>query len=159
MSKERSVKAQNHERGGDFVTVRLGDQLLGIPVQAVHDVLKLLAITKVPLAPGRVAGVMNLRGRIVTAIDLRARLGLPPRPADAKQPMCVVVEQAGQPYALVIDSVGDVISVPVDRFEQNPATLSPHWRQVSAGVYRLEKELLVVADVASLLADDYAAAA
>jgi purine-binding chemotaxis protein CheW len=73
--------------------------------------------------------------------------------------MCVVVEQAGQPYALVIDSVGDVISVPADRFEQNPATLSPHWRQVSAGVYRLETELLVVADVASLLADDIAVAA
>jgi purine-binding chemotaxis protein CheW len=63
----------------DFVTIRLAGQLLGIPVLSVHDVLKPQKITRVPLAPDSVAGVLNLRGRIVTAVDLRSSLGLPRR--------------------------------------------------------------------------------
>jgi purine-binding chemotaxis protein CheW len=143
--------------GGDFVTVRLEGQLIGLPVLGVHDVLRLGAVTQVPGAPAMVAGVMNLRGRIVTAIDLRARLGLPPRSAGAKA-MCVVVEHGGQPYGLVVDAVGDVAPVAPERFEPSPATLGARWRAVAAGVYRLD-ELMVVLDVEALFALDLAQAA
>lgn len=143
--------------GGDFVTVRLGGQLLGIDVQRVHDVLKLGALTRVPRAPSIVAGVMNLRGRIVTAIDARRCLGLPDR-EDGAPAMCLVVEQDGQPYALIVDAVGDVVGVAADQHEASPATLSPVWRGVADGVYRLD-ELMVALDVRRLLAGGLAAAA
>ena len=143
--------------GEDFVTVRLGGQLLGIDVQRVHDVLKLGVLTRVPRAPAIVAGVMNLRGRIVTAIDARRCLGLPDREEGARA-MCLVVEQDGQPYALIVDSVGDVVTVSGDGHEASPATLSPLWRAVSDGVYRLD-ELMVALDVGRLLAAGMAEAA
>ncbi|MFC3714198.1 chemotaxis protein CheW [Sphingoaurantiacus capsulatus] len=142
---------------GDFVTVRLGGQLLGIPVLLVHDVLRLGVLTRVPRAPAMVAGVMNLRGRIVTAIDVRQSLGLPPRDAAAPS-MGIVVEQDGQPYALVVDAVGDVVSVAADRFEAHPATLSPAWRAVTDGVYRLD-ELMLSLNIGRLLAGGMAKAA
>lgn len=144
--------------GGDYVTVRLDEQLLGFPVLSVHDVLKLGTLTKVPRAPAMVAGVMNLRGRIVTAIDLRDRLGLPPRPAGAK-PMTIVVERDGRPYAFLVDAVGDVVPVPADRYEPHPVTLAATWRAVSDGVYRLDDELMIALDVAALLDPELARAA
>ena len=139
----------------EFVTVTIADQLFGIPVLSVHDVLGEQRITRIPLARGEVAGALNLRGRIVTAIDLRVRLNLPPRPDDDPG-MSVVVEHQGEPYSLLIDSVGEVLSLPADRYERNPATLNPTWRDVSEGVYRLDGELLVVLSVDRLL--DFAAA-
>jgi purine-binding chemotaxis protein CheW len=143
--------------GGDFVTVRLGGQLLGIDVQRVHDVLKLGMLTRVPRAPAIVAGVMNLRGRIVTAIDARRCLDLPDRDSAAPA-MCLVVEQDSQPYALIVDGVGDVVTVTGDCHEASPATLAPAWRAVSSGVYRMD-ELMIVLDVGRLLAGGLAAAA
>lgn len=134
----------------ELVTITIADQLLGIPVLAVHDVLGPQKMTRIPLAPNAVAGVLNLRGRIVTAIDVRRRLGLPPRPDD-NPGMSVVVEHNHEPYSLLIDSVGDVLSVPGNAYEQNPATLDPRWREVSGGIYRLEHELLVVLEVERLL--------
>ncbi|WP_374763402.1 chemotaxis protein CheW [Yunchengibacter salinarum] len=134
----------------DFVTVRLAGQLLGIPVLAVHDVLNPQQITAIPLAPDYVSGVLNLRGRIVTAINLRRRLGLPPLEADKKS-MSVVVEHNEEPYSLQIDSVGEVLSLDDEVFEKNPVTLDPTWREISRGIYRLEKELLAVVDVEKLL--------
>ena len=143
--------------GGDFVTVRLGGQLLGIDVQRVHDVLKLGQLTRVPRAPAVVAGVMNLRGRIVTAIDARRCLDLPDRDVGAPA-MCLVVEQDGQPYALIVDGVGDVVTVAGDRYEASPTTLAPAWRAVSDGVYRMD-ELMIVLNVGRLLVAGLAAAA
>jgi purine-binding chemotaxis protein CheW len=135
----------------DFVTIRLAGQLLGIPVLLVHDVLKPLNITRVPLSPKWVAGVLNLRGKIVTAIDLRNRLGLPPRATDGGPGMSVVVEHKGEPYSLLIDSVGEVLSLDETSFERNPVTLDQTWRDVSDGIYRLKDELMVVLDVKRLL--------
>lgn len=134
----------------DFVTVELSGQLLGIPVLAVHDVLKEQKLTKIPLAPVWVDGVLNLRGRIVTAIDLRSRLGLPKRGPDEKS-MSVVVEHSGEPYSLQIDKVGEVLSLDDQIFEKSPVTLDPIWRDVSKGIYRLEDELLAILDVDKLL--------
>ncbi|MCJ9429571.1 chemotaxis protein CheW [Kordiimonas marina] len=135
----------------DYVTVRLAGQTLGIPVLGVHDVLNAQQITRIPLAPEWVSGVLNLRGRIVTAIDLRRRLGFPPL-EEGKVSMSVVVEHNEEPYSLQIDSVGEVLSLDNQLFEKNPVTLDPRWREVSRGIYRLEKELLPILDVDKLLA-------
>lgn len=134
----------------EFVTVVIGGQLFGIPVLAVQDVLGPQKITRVPLAPPEIAGALNLRGRIVTAVDVRRRLNLPPRPAE-DEGMSVVVEHKGEAYSLLIDSVGEVLSVPLAAFERNPATLNSRWREVSGGVFRLEGKLLVVLEVERLL--------
>ena len=135
----------------DFVTVVLEGQTLGIPVLSVHDVLNPQQITRIPLAPAWVSGVLNLRGKIVTAIDLRQRLGLPPLEA-GKQSMSVVVEHKEEPYSLQIDTVGEVLSLDDGDFERNPVTLDQRWREVSRGIYRLENKLLPILDVDRLLA-------
>lgn len=134
----------------EFVTMTIQGQLFGIPVLSVQDVLGPQKITRIPLASSEVAGALNLRGRIVTAIDVRRRLSLPPS-EDGSQSMSVVVDFRGELYSLIIDSVGEVLSLPSDSLERNPATLDPAWREVSLGVYRLEKQLLVILDVARLL--------
>ena len=134
----------------DYVTVMIDDQLFGIPVLQVQDVLSPQAITRIPLAPPEVAGSLNLRGRIVTAIDVRTRLGLPPRDATGRK-MSVVVDMSGELYSLIVDAVGEVLTVPENAFERNLATLDPVWRKVSIGIYRLEARLLVVLDVPRLL--------
>lgn len=134
----------------EFVTVTVGRQLCGIPVLKVQDVLGPQQITRVPLAPPEVSGLLNLRGRIVTAIELRRRLGLPPR-EDGDRGMSVVVEHGGELYSLIVDSVGEVLRLPSADFEANPATLDALWRQFSEGVYRLEQGLLVVLNGESLL--------
>ncbi len=134
----------------EFVTATIGSQLCGIPVLKVQDVLGPQRITPIPLAPVEVAGSLNLRGRIVTAIDLRTRLGLTLH-ADDKNEMSIVVEHHGELYSLMIDTVGEVLKMSASNFERNPATLDPVWRGFSEGVYRLTEGLLVVLDVDTLL--------
>ena len=92
----------------DYVTIHIADQLFGIPVLQVHDVLRGLKLTRIPLAPPEVAGALNLRGRIVTAINVRKRLGLPDLAIDSEG-MSIVVEHHGEPYSLMIDNVGEEI--------------------------------------------------
>ena len=134
-----------------FVTLTVADQLCGVPVLSVRDILGEQAITRIPLAPPEIAGGLNLRGRIVTAVDLRERLHLPPATAGATR-MSVVAEQSGELYALLVDQVSEVMSLKASAFERNPPTLPPSWAQFSSGVYRLENRLLVVLDVGKLLA-------
>ena len=90
----------------DFVTMTIANQLFGIPVLQVQDVLGHQRITRIPLAPPEVAGSLNLRGRIVTAIDVRLRLGLPGRQKD-KPEMSIVVDLRGELYSLIVDAVGE----------------------------------------------------
>lgn len=134
----------------DFVTVTVARQLFGIPVLTVQDILGPQRITRIPLAPPEVAGSLNLRGRIVTAIDVRLRLNLPGRTKE-KPGMSIVVDLRGELYSLMVDSVGEVLSLSNDDFERNPATLDPRWREVSTGIYRLNGQLMVVLDVPRLL--------
>jgi purine-binding chemotaxis protein CheW len=134
-----------------FVTLTVADQLCGIPVLSVRDILAEQTITRIPLAPPEVAGSLNLRGRIVTAIDLRRRLHLAPAPKGMER-KSVVAEQGGELYALLVDQVSEVLSLPVTTFERNPPTLPPSWAAYSAGIYRLRDRLMVVLDVARLLA-------
>ena len=136
-----------------YVTLTVGGQLCGIPVLGVRDILAEQPITRIPLAPPDIAGSLNLRGRIVTAIDLRRRLNLPSREAGQKR-MSVVAEQGAELYALLVDQVSEVMSLDVSLLERNPPTLERNWALFSNGIYRLDGRLLVILDVARLL--DYA---
>lgn len=149
-SQESRAKAVAGGEHGEFVSITVAGQLFGIPVLQVQDVLGPQRITRIPLAPAEVAGSLNLRGRIVTAIDLRTRLRLPALPT-GQTGMSIVVDHGGELYSVVVDSVGEVLNLSADLAERNPATLDPVWRDVSAGIYRLDKTLLVVLDVARVL--------
>lgn len=140
-----------------LISVVLDRQRLGINVTDVHDVIRLSGLSRVPLAPLWVAGVMNLRGRIVTAIDLRHRFGLQAR-AEGSSAMCVVIDHRGEPYGLIIDDVGDIIDVTADQIEPNPVTLDARWQHVSSGVVQLD-ELMVIANIAAIMDFELAEAA
>ena len=134
----------------DYVTMTIADQLFGIPVLQVQDVLGPQKITRIPLAPKEIAGSLNLRGRIVTAIDIRQRLALPALPPGHRN-MSIVVENTGEMFSLIVDKVGEVMSLEKNTYEKSPATLDPKWRDVSAGIHRLESGLLIVLDIGRLL--------
>jgi purine-binding chemotaxis protein CheW len=144
------VRAGQADDQSQYVSITIDGQMFGIPVLIVHDVLGPQRITRIPLAPAEVAGSLNLRGRIVTAIDVRLRLGLSRRPA-GQDGMSVVVEHSGEFYSLMVDGVGEVLTLATSDFERNPATLDPRWREVSQGIYRLNNQLLVILDVNRLL--------
>lgn len=160
MSKHVKDPTSGAGTGGqqEFVTMLIADQWFGIPVLGVQEVSGSQVIARVPLAPPEVAGNLNLRGRIATAIDLRTRLGMPPR-GEEQTEMSVVVDHHGELYSLIIDTVGEVLSLPASSFERNPPTLEPHLREVSQGIYRLEDKLLVVLDVERLLDQGHVQAA
>lgn len=132
-----------------FVTVVIGGQLFGLPISQVHDVFVPESVTRVPLAAPEVAGVLNLRGRIVTAIDMRRRLHLPPRKDG--QMMAVGIEHKGESYGLVIDTVGEVLNLSADSREPNPTNLDKRWAEISGGVHRLDGKLMIILDVERLL--------
>jgi purine-binding chemotaxis protein CheW len=134
----------------EYVTVMIDEQLFGLPINRVQDVFSPDRLTRVPLASAEVAGVLNLRGRIVTAVDMRVRLGLPPREA-GRPPMAVGIDHQGEAYGLLIDQVGEVLKLPVSGRESNPANLDPRWAKISDGVHRLDGQLLVVLDVEEVL--------
>lgn len=139
-----------HDTAREYVTMVIAHQLFGIPVLQVQDVLGPQRITKIPLAPREVAGSLNLRGRIVTAINVRGRLDLPPRPEDLRE-MSIVVEHQNELYSLIVDQVGEVLSLDANEYERSPATMNARWREVSQGIYRLEEGLLVILDIPRLL--------
>lgn len=134
----------------EYVTATVGGQLFGLPISRVQDVFAPDRLTRVPLAPPEIAGLLNLRGRIVTAIDMRRRLGLDAFADDAPR-MAVGVESKGESYGLLIDVIGEVLKLPTAGREENPVNLDPGLARVSAGVHRLEGKLLVVLDVDRVL--------
>ncbi len=115
-------------------------------------------ITPIPLAPPAVAGSLNLRGRIVTSVDLRVRLGLPTGDVGQDR-MSIVVEHHGDLYSLIIDSVGEVLEPSSEKLERVPATLDASWSSFSTGIYRLDDGLLLVLDIDSILDIEGTAAA
>lgn len=133
-----------------FVTVTIADQLFGLPIERVHDVFMPETMTPVPLSKDEIAGVLNLRGRIVTAIDMRCMLGLPTK-EEAVNRMAVGIDYKGESYGLIIDRVGEVLNLPQMEREPNPVNLDPRWAKVAAGVHRLEGTLMVILDVDSVL--------
>ncbi|HVY90863.1 MAG TPA: chemotaxis protein CheW [Hyphomonadaceae bacterium] len=148
----------------EFVTFRICDKSFGVRVAEVHDVFRPSNLTPVPLSSPDIAGVLNLRGRIVTAIDARSRLGLPPREKSVGcQQLAIGVERGGESFGLIIDDIGEVVRLDENDLEQNPVNLDATWSGVSRGVYRLDDRLLVIMDIDRMLAasgvQDAAAAA
>jgi purine-binding chemotaxis protein CheW len=122
----------------------------GIEVTRVQEVIRYQEMTRVPLAPPHVRGLINLRGQIVTAIEMRTRLGLSPR-GDSHLPMNVVVRSDDGGISLLVDEIGDVVEVSDSAFEPAPATVQVSSRELLRGVYKLDKKLLLQLDADRLL--------
>jgi len=134
----------------EYVTAMIGGQLFGLPILRVQDVFIPERLTRVPLAPPEIAGVLNLRGRIVTLIDLHRRFGLGQR-GDGHAPMAIGVESRAESYGLLIDSVGEVLKLDDTAREPNPINLDARLARVSAGIFRMDGQLLIVVDVDRVL--------
>ena len=134
----------------EYVTAVIGGQLFGLPISRVQDVFMPERLTRVPLSSSEIAGVLNLRGRIVTVVDMRARLGLP-KADEARPPMAVGVDLRGESYGLLIDTIGDVLRLPDASREENPVNLDPRMAKLAGGVHRLDGQLMVVLDVDRIL--------
>ena len=134
----------------DYLTVQIDGQMFGIEAMTVQDILSPREIAKIPLAPIEVAGSINLRGRIVTAVDVRLRLGMPVA-KDPEKSMNVVVDVDGELYSLLVDKVGDVLSMSQKTYESNPTNLNENWRDFAQGVHRLDENLMVICDVEKIV--------
>lgn len=135
----------------EYVSFRVAGQTFGVCVSEIHDVFRPSRITPVPLACAEIAGVLNLRGRIVTAIEVRSRLGLQPRETADQASLAIGVERNGESFGLIIDEIGEVIPLDDENCEANPANLDAVWASVSRGVHRLDDQLLVIMDINRLL--------
>ena len=128
-----------------FCTFFIDGQFFGVPVQQVQEVIRYQEMTRVPLVPRVIRGLINLRGQIVVAVDLRRRLGLSDRPED-QLPMNVVVRTADGAVSLLVDEIGDVLEVKDDTFERPPETLQNISRELILGVHKLPNRLLLILD-------------
>lgn len=136
----------------DYVTVTVGQQMFGLPIKRVHDVFMATNMTTVPLAPPQIVGLLNLRGRVVTALSLRERLGMPPLDVSGSaNTMALGIEDNGEAFALIVDKIGEVLKLDASTFESNPVHLDSAWTEVSSGIHRLDDRILVILDIGSLL--------
>lgn len=136
-----------------FCTFHIADLFVGIDVHHVQEILRFQPMTRVPRAPRAVSGLINLRGQIVTTIDLRCRLDLPPR-QDGQPPMNVVVRDDDNAVSLLVDRIGDVLEVADDSREPPPVTVEASLRSLIAGTYKRPDQLLLVLDHERLLTLD-----
>ena len=128
----------------EYVTVTIRDQLFGLPIGEVEDVFEPQMVTRVPLAPPEVVGVLNLRGRIVSLVDVCTRLGM--ESLQPEKPMAIGLRREGGTYALLVDAVGDVIHPDQGSMEPVPTHLDARWKSVCVGVHQLEDKLMMVLD-------------
>lgn len=128
-----------------FCTFFVNGLFFGVEVLKVQEVIRYQGMTRVPLAPATIQGLINLRGQIVTAIDLRRRLELPPRD-DEQLPMNVVVRSDDGAVSLLVDEIGDVVEIQDDIYEHPPETLKGVARELVQGVYKLKERLLLILD-------------
>jgi purine-binding chemotaxis protein CheW len=131
--------------GKQYCTFTVGDLYLGVDVLCVQEVIRFQEMTLVPLAHAVVRGLINLRGQIVTAIDLRRRMDLPERESDVHQ-VNVVIETAEGAISLLVDEIGDVVEVSEELFERPPDTLRGPARELIRGTYKLPNRLLLILD-------------
>ncbi len=133
-----------------FCTFTLNDYLFGIEVLTVQEVFRYQEMTSVPLASPEVRGLINLRGQIITAIDLRRRLNFEPLP-NHRQPMNVVVRNGNEATSLLVDEIGDVLNLPLDAYEPPPENLDENTRDLIEGVYKLKDKLMLVLDIGKVV--------
>lgn len=148
----RSLADERSRTGSeDYITVLVAGQLLGLPIHRVHDVFVASDMTTVPLAPPEIVGLLNLRGRVVTAVSLRRRLGLPDSEGFSKG-MAIGLEHKGESFGLLVDEVGDVLKLDPEEMQPNPVHLQQRWSELSKGVHQLQNRLLIILDVDAVLA-------
>jgi purine-binding chemotaxis protein CheW len=138
-------KSEAARQSTQYSTFYVADLFFGVDVLRVQEVLQFQQMTRVPRAPEIVEGLINLRGQIVIAIDMRRRLGLPPRPTD-QMPMNMVVHTADGAVSLLVDEIGDVLDVDPAAYERPPQNLDPAAREIICGIYKLQDRLLLVLD-------------
>ncbi len=146
-----SKNSESANKGQQYVTIRLAGQLFGLPIDRVQDVFMPDNFTFVPLAEKQIAGVLNLRGRILTAIDLSKVLQVDAVNESNIERPAISVVYANELYGLLIDIVGEVVTLESEYLEPNPVNLNPEWAKISVGTYRLEDELLVILDIDVLI--------
>ncbi len=146
MSRDEGVALATRERI-QFCSFRVAKLLVGIDVQLVQEVIRAQEMRTVPLAPTEVKGLINLRGQIVTAIDLRHMLGLPPRAEEDGPSMNVVVRYDDEAVSLLVDEAGDVVELADADFEPVPPTVAPRLRRLASGAFKLDGSLVLVLDV------------
>jgi purine-binding chemotaxis protein CheW len=136
-------------------TFFLDDQMFGLDVLRVQEINRIQQLAPVPLAPPAVRGLINLRGQIVTAIDLRECLGFPPLDPATRDPVTrpvnIIIPSDEGPVSFLVDEVGDVIDVDDRDFEPPPATLDPAAKAYTRGVYKLPDRLLLVLEIEPIL--------
>lgn len=152
---ERTSAAQERIKNqldyeNQYVSFWVDNQLLGVPVNAVQEVLNPQTIARVPKSRPEIAGLLNLRGQIVTAINLRKRMGLPELDG-GRDSMNVVFRYDDESFSLLVDEVGEVINVQADSMEPVPHTLDSHWKAVTKGVFRLKERLFIILNVGAIL--------
>lgn len=133
-----------------FCTFYLDDQLFGLDVLCVQEIVREQPLTRVPLSHRVVRGLINLRGQIVTALDLRRRLDLPDR-EESLEPMNVVVQTDDGPVSLLVDEIGDVLELADEQFERPPETLRGSTRDPICGAYKLPNQLLTILDLKKIV--------
>lgn len=138
------------DRTRQYSTFCIGDLFFGIEVLKVQEVLRYLEMTHIPLAPDVIEGLINLRGQIVTAVDMRRRLGLSKR-QPGETPMNMVVRSDDGAVSLLVDEIGDVLEVPSDSYEPPPDNMPAEQREMIEGVYKLEGRLLLVLNTERVL--------
>jgi purine-binding chemotaxis protein CheW len=137
------VSGKNSEQARQYSTFYVGDLFFGIDVLNVQEVLRYQEMTKVPLAPDMIEGLINLRGQIVTAVDLRRRLNLKPR-NEGHMPMNIVVRSEEGAVSLLVDEISDVLEVNADCYEPAPRNLPEEQRELIEGLYKLDGRLLLI---------------
>jgi purine-binding chemotaxis protein CheW len=139
-------------------TFHVGKYLFGVDVSLVQEIVRMQAMTPVPLSAPEIAGLINLRGEVLTAIDIRTRLGLPPS-TSARPQVNVVVRVDDEPVSLLVDEIGGVVEVSQVPFENTPSTVDHAVGALLLGAYTLPDQLLLSLDARALLALDTARAA
>ncbi|MDQ6994392.1 MAG: chemotaxis protein CheW [Mariprofundaceae bacterium] len=136
----------------ELLTCRVGEQWIGLHVKQVREVVTGHVRTVMPLAPSSVMGLINLRGRVLTELDVRKVVGLPAREPDASFHVAIIESSSGEDFGLAVDDVGEVMLMDRDYYESTPSSLDPVWRQVSEGVLKQDNRVLVLMNVDRFIA-------
>lgn len=131
----------------ELLTCRIGEQWVGFRVQQVREVVNRQRRTQMPMAPEAVAGLINLRGKVITELEVRRVVGLPDRAEDEPFHVAIVETLSGEDFGLIVDDIGEVIVLNEDLFESTPRSLDDVWRQVSDGVLKQENRVLLLMNV------------
>lgn len=145
-----AAAARGEEAERHCFIVFVGEEAFGLPVDCVQTIFRIEAVTPVPLGPREVIGLVNLRGKIVTAVSLRRRLQMPDAPK-AKSTLAIGIEHRGENFALIVDEVGDVIFLNPQARIVRPPHLSQHRAKLTEAAYRLDNGILSLLDVGSVL--------